>query len=393
MRLGLWLVAGWAVVAVVAVLWRELRAEAPLRRLSAPVAVPAAVYAGLVAAQYQYGFARGFTSNDPTDRALWTAQALALVVVAAGSAWERVRSARMRSELADLVVELDAAPRGRAVRDALARALGEPGLVLVYRDVSGAGWIDADGAPAERPPGATELMGVAAVGHRPGALQDARLVDEIARAALPALEHERLRAQLRAQLAELRASRARIVETGDAERRRLERDLHDGAQQRMVALALDVRLARRQLARTSPGRDDELAAAEDDLRLAVAELRKVAHGLHPHTLQESGLAAALLALGESDPRLLVEELPQERSPAAAEFAAYQVVAETLRRVPDGGVVVRGRREGGHLVVEVEADRGPATVVNLEDRIGALDGRLSVEDGTRTTLRAELPCES
>lgn len=281
-RVALWLVAGWAIAAVAFLVWRDVRASVPLRRLAAPMLAPAAVYAGLVAAANMHGIPRGFLSNDPTDRRLWAGQAIALIAVAAGAMWDRVRSARMRAELADLVVELDAVPAGRGVRDALARALGEPDLVLFYRAVSGSGWIDADGAAAELPSATTELTGVAAVAHRPGALGDAELVREISRAALPALEHERLQAQLKSQIAELRASRARIVATADAERRRLEADLHDGAQQRIVALALDVRLARRQLARVTPDFDEQLGAAEEDLRLAVAELREVAHGLHPH---------------------------------------------------------------------------------------------------------------
>jgi len=398
-RLALRLVCGWAIAAVVLIAWRIARSTTALRRRAAPVLVPAAAYLALVAYQCAHGISRGFLSNDPTDRRLWAAQGVALLGVAGGSAWERLRSARMRSELADLVVELGAMPAGRGVRDALARALGEPDLTLTYRSLSGDHWIDADGRPVEPPrAGAvTELAGddgaVAVVGHRPGVLGDRALVREIARAALPALEHERLQAELKAQLAELRASRARIVAAGDAERRRLEGDLHDGAQQRIVALALDVRLARRQLARVTPEFDDELAAAEEDVRLAVAELREVAHGLHPHTLQESGLAAGLTALAEGEPRLTLAELPAERSATAAEFAAYQVVAETLRRVPDGEIEVRSSRAGDRLVLEVEADDEPAPVISLEDRIFALDGRLTIDRrGGRTTLRAELPCE-
>jgi signal transduction histidine kinase len=396
MRLALRLTLAWAILATAVIVWREVRASVALRRLATPVLVPAAVYAGLVAAANAHGIERGFLSNDPTDRALWAGQALALVALAAGTAWDRVRSVRMRSELADLVVDLGAASAGHGVRDALARSLGEPEVTLVYRSVTGEDFIDAEGRPVPAPAteATTALGDVAVVGHRRGVLQDPRLVREIAQAALPALEHERLQAQLKAQLAELRASRARIVEAGDAERRRLERDLHDGAQQRIVALALDLRLARRQLMRVTPAFDDDLAAVEDDLRRAVAELRDVAHGLHPHTLQESGLAAALLALAEDDTRLAITALPEERADTAAEFAAYQVVAETLRRVADGEVEVRAERSDDRLVIEVQADRAPGSLVFLEDRVGALDGRLEVTpDGGRTTLRAELPCGS
>jgi signal transduction histidine kinase len=395
-RAALWLTLVWAGAAVAVLVWRDARSMLARRRPATPVLLPAAVYVGLVGAANANGIPRGYLSNDPTDRRLWAAQALALVAVSAASAWDRVRSAGMRSALADLVVDLGAGAGGGGVRTALARALGEPGLTLVYRSVTHGGWIDGQGRAVGPPQSevVTELAGVALLGHRRGALQDAGLVRDIVRAALPALEHERLQAELHAQLAELRASRGRIVEAGDAERRRLERDLHDGAQQRIVALALDLRLARRRLARIDPRFDDILATIEDDLRFAVGELREVAHALHPHTLQESGLAAALLALAEGDPRLVIEALPAERANRTAEFAAYQVVAETLRRVPDGEVGVRGRRDGDRLVVEVRAARAPASVDFLEDRIGALDGRLVVgSDGTSTTLRAEVPCAS
>ena len=395
MRAGLWLTLAWAVVAAAVLVHRAVRTSLARRRLGMPVLVPAALYVAFVGAANAHGIERGFLSNDPTDRRLWAAQAIALLAVAGASAWERVRSARMRSELADLVVDLGA-PAGRGVRDALARALGDPTLTVAYRSVTSGDWIDAEGRRVglDQAEATTALGDVACLTHRRGTLQDAELVRDIARAALPALEHERLQAELRSQLGELRESRARIAEAGDAERRRLERDLHDGAQQRMVALALDVRLARRRLSRVTPDFDADLEKVEDDLRLAVAELRDVAHGLHPHTLQESGLTAALLALAEGDTRLAIEALPEERAGSAAEFAAYQVIAETLRRVPDGDVEVRGSCDGEQLVVEVRADRAPTSVVFLEDRIGALDGHLVVEpNGTRTILRAELPCAS
>jgi len=397
-RLGLWLVLGWAIIAVALLAWRIARASEARRRLTAPVLAPAAVYLALVAGDAAHGIGRGFQSNDPTDRRLWAAQTVALVAAALGTRWDRLRSVRMRRELARLVVELGAAPPSGGVRDALARALGEPDLILVYRGGE-TDWIDGAGTPVALPQtsAVTQLTAngelLAAIGHRPGTLEDPGLVEEIARAARPALEHERLQAQVRAQLAELRASRARIVAAADAERRRLEHDLHDGAQQRIVALALDLRLARRHVTREAPALDGELATAEEDLRLAVAELREVARGIHPAMLEHSGLAAALLALAEEAPRLVVGELPQDRLAPAAESAAYHLVAEILRRAPGGRVEVRGRLRSGWLVLDVKSEGGqPDSLIDLEDRIGALDGRLTVErTGQRGTLRAELPC--
>jgi len=199
-RDALWLVGAWSVAAVAVLAWRALRTSLALRRLAAAALAPAAAYVALVGVANAHGISRGFQSNDPTDRRLWAGQALALVALAIGVSWERVRSARMRAELAELVVELDAAPAGRGVREALASALDEPGLTLAYRSLSATGWIDADGRPASLSGAVTELAGIAAVGHRPAALQDAELVRDIARAAGPALEHERLQAELKAQL-------------------------------------------------------------------------------------------------------------------------------------------------------------------------------------------------
>jgi signal transduction histidine kinase len=399
-RLGLWLVCGWALVAAALLGWRIIRVSGPRRARDAAVLAPAAVYLALVAVDAAHGIGRGYQSNDLTDRRLWAGEAAALIFVALGTGWDGLRRLRTRRELKRLVAELGADRSSRGVRDALVRALGEPNLILMYPTATG--WIASDGKPVGLLPrtfAATQLMAdgkpLGAIGHRPQALDDSELVAEIARAARPALERERLEAEIRAQLHELRASRARIVAAADAERRRLERDLHDGAQQRLVALALDLRLARRHVIREASELDRELAAAEEDLRLAVADLRTVAHGIHPAILEQSGLDAALLALAEETPRLILGELPQSRLPATVESAAYELVAETLRRAPEGTVKVRGQLTGGRLALEVASQTRPLdSVIDLEDRIGALDGQLSVQRfGNHTTLVAELPCES
>jgi signal transduction histidine kinase len=387
-RVGLVLLAGWSALVIVLLAARLVRASAAARRASWPVAVPATIYLGAVAAGAAHGVRRGFTSNDATDQALWAVQAIALIALAAGVSWERIRSAQMRAELARLVVELDTPAGG--VRDALARALGEPRITLAYRATAG-GWLSADGRELALPPTAALLgpnaTAVAAAIEPPGAFADRELAAEIARAARPALEQERLQAEMRAQLAELRSSRARIVEAADGERRRLERDLHDGAQQRIVALALDLRLARRQLARERPDLDAELGEAEDELRRAVSELRDVARGIHPPMLEDFGLAAALEALAEETPRLALGDLPSDRFPAPVESAAYHLVAETLRCAPERQVTVSARHAGTTLTLDVCPPDGP--LIDAEDRIGALGGRLVRED--RATLRAELPC--
>jgi signal transduction histidine kinase len=216
-------------------------------------------------------------------------------------------------------------------------------------------------------------------------------VSEIAAAARLAIDHERLGALRRSHLERLRASRARIVATADAERRRLERDLHDGAQQHLVTLGLSLRLARNRIASDDPSLDAELAEAEGDVRSAVVELRELAHGLFPMVLAEEGLAAALDVLSEQHPRLLLgSKIAVERLPAPIESAAYFVVAESLRQT-GGDVVVEARRQNGRLCLDIDSDTPfTGTSTEVEDRVGALGGTLAAD---RQTLRAELPCAS
>jgi PAS domain S-box-containing protein len=206
---------------------------------------------------------------------------------------------------------------------------------------------------------------------------------------------------------DLRASRARIVTAADAARRRLERDLHDGAQQHLVGLALTLRLARRKV-----GSDDELAAelldeAIEDLTAATGELRELARGLHPAVLTEGGLQPALTSLAKrSKLSVRIEQTPEGRLPAPVEITAYFVVAEALTNVSRyaeaGRVTVSACHANGTLVVEVRDDgRGGADASRgsglrgLDDRVTALGGRLTVDspEGQGTMLRAELPCAS
>jgi len=399
-RAGLYVAAAWSATFAALALVRLTTATPARRRVDLPVLVPAAAAVALFGARALHGGERGFLSNDPTDRALWAAQLAALALVAAGVAWERLRARRMRDQLAELVVELGRSSPTGGLRDQLARTFGDPSLeVLHARDDDDAGWVDGDGRPARLPhdvhrevtrvlAGGRELS---AVVHRPGLLEDPAVAAELADAARLALEHERLGAIRRAQLESLRASRGRIVATADAERRSLERDLHDGAQQRLATLAVAIRLARRQLASEDPQLDGELAAAEQGLRDALAQLRELAHGLIPAVLAHEGLKPAVEALADRSPRLVVGDLPPERFAAAVESAAYFFVAESLRRCGDGDVAVSVRREDGRLLVRLEAAAGIAgSTIDLEDRVGAVGGTLTA---TAHGVRAELPCES
>ena len=261
--------------------------------------------------------------------------------------------------------------------------------------------MDASGRPVAEPvagPGraVTTLVRdgrqIAVVSHT-AALPD--LEPELGAAVRLALENERLQAEALAQLDQLRASRVRIVETGDSERRRLERDLHDGAQQRLLALSYDLRLARAQAQADGDSHTGSLLTqATDQAQAALGELRELAHGIYPAILTEAGLAAALATLADAAPLPVeIRDAAQGRYPAAVETAAYLLVAEALDDAAGRGAshaTVSAVQDGGRLVVTVEDDGTDRTsaMVQLADRVGALDGQLAVEP---TRLQAELPC--
>jgi signal transduction histidine kinase len=213
--------------------------------------------------------------------------------------------------------------------------------------------------------------------------------------------------ELTARVDDLRSSQARIIEAADEARRRIERDLHDGAQQRLVALSLKLGMARKRLADGGEGADVLVAEAHDESKLALGELRDLARGIHPAILTERGLGPAIeeLAARATVP-VEVEQLPDERLPAAAEAAAYFVVAECLANVAKyaeaQAATVRAGREVGRVVVEVSDDgvggADPAAgsgLRGLADRVAALDGALTVRSlrGHGTTVRAEIPLGS
>jgi signal transduction histidine kinase len=236
---------------------------------------------------------------------------------------------------------------------------------------------------------------VALVAHAADLLEGTALQQEIGSAARLAVDNERLQAEVLAQLADLRASRARIVEKADAERRRLERNLHDGAQQRLLALSYDLRLAR--AGAQADGAADlaaAIAAASDEAQTALLELRDRAHGIYPAVLAEGGLEAALATIADTS-SLAVElgEVTTDRLPVPVETTAYVTVLETIADAEARGatfVGVDARRHDEQLVVTLDDDGAPRNrrPVHVADRVGALGGR--VELGP-SSLQAELPC--
>ena len=396
-RAGLALTATWTAAFAMLATLRLARSSPARRRVAGPVLLPAVAAVALFGVGAVHGLDRGFLSNDETDRALRLAEAVALALVAAGVAFARLRTRRSRAALARLVLDIGAAPAPGELRERLADSLGDPSLDLLHR-LEGAEWIDHQGHEAALPAAggreATRVRAggeeVLAVVHRPGLLDDPALVAELATTASLALEHERLHAARRARLEELRASRARIVAAADAERRALERDLHDGAQQRLVAVALAIRLARRRIAVDDPVLDAALAAAEARVRGAVVELRDVAHGLFPTVLTDEGLRAALDELSEHAPRLVPRTVPGGRFPSEVESAAYFAAVEALR-LAEHEVTVDAVAENGSLRLVIGA-RTPldAAILQIRDRVGAVGGTVAARSGE---LRLEMPCAS
>jgi signal transduction histidine kinase len=303
---------------------------------------------------------------------------------------------------------------GGDLRDALATALGDQSVELAYWLPESRRYVDRDGRHVDLPEGnrrrsVTEIehdgRRVAAIVHDAALDEERGLVHAAGAAAALALENERLDAELRARVAELEESRARIVEVGLEERRRLERDLHDGAQQRLVALRLQLRLARDQAGKSPEAAQELLDVAMEELDSALSELRELARGIHPAVLADRGLEPALSALAGRAPLPVdVTGAPTERLPARVEAAAYFVVAEALTNVARYAHATRAsvavERRNGHAVVEVRDDgvggadpsRGSG-LTGLSDRLAALDGRLEVEspEGGGTIVRADIPC--
>ena len=316
---------------------------------------------------------------------------------------------RHRGPVGDLVIELRAT-RPDEIEPALARAIGDPTLKLALWLPHERRFVDRNGATVlveqDMPGRAVTLVGseeepVAAIVHDASLVEQRALLEAAGSAASLAFQNAQLQAKLRAQLAELRASRARIVAAGDAERKRLERDLHDGAQQRLLAAGLALQLV------ADDGRNGRLLGeAQAELQAALRELRELARGLHPAILAAQGLPAAVGSLADRAPVPVTVDVADARYPDSVESAAYFVISEALANVAKHAharsASVSAQRINGRLVVQVHDDgRGGANdrsgtgLQGLADRVGALNGCLTVTSspGAGTTIRAEIPCVS
>jgi len=317
-----------------------------------------------------------------------------------------------RSAVGDLVLELRADPAPADLRDALARALCDPSLTLAYWLPDFRSYGDLDGRAVEVPDRngrATTLIDrdgahIAALLHDPALDDERKLLDAATAAAGIALENARLHAELKARLEELRGSRARVLAAGQKERQRLERNLHDGAQQRLIALSLELSLLEQRLS-GDPEACARLDQARGEIARSLEELRDVARGIHPAVLSGHGLEVALESMVARAPlpvRLRVDLAGRLRE--SHEVAAYYVVSESLANIGKhahaSSATIEVAQRHGQVVVEVVdngiggADtEGGTGLRGLADRVEALGGRLRVWTpvGGGTRVRAEIPC--
>jgi signal transduction histidine kinase len=393
------IVIAWIVVLTV----RRRRAASPVvRRAGAPV-----LWTGLTCLSL-ISLSLAVASSGVSDVAHGVCSSLAMLAFLALPFAYLAGLVRSRYTRAGTVGDVLAALSSRAaLRDTLAAALGDPSLRLVYWTGR---WVDREGRPVELPShGVTEVARdgerIGAIVHDPALDDEPELVDAVAAAAALAMENERLEAELRARVVELQESRAKLIEVTMAERRRLERDLHDGAQQRLVALSVQVGMAKRKLHDDPAAAEELLSRAGDELSLALEELRELARGIHPAILTDRGLEPALQALIDRAPvDVELADAPADRLPPPVEVAAYFVVAESLTNIAKYAgahhASVSVQRHNGHAVIEVRddgvggADPGAGTGLRgLAERLTIVDGRLEVVSppGQGTLVRAQIPC--
>ncbi len=390
---------------VLGLVLRRLRGVRGLaRRSQGPLLAAAAVstLVGLVWLGWVIATDGSATSIETIARA--TAVSIPAGVLA-GITWSRLR----RPQASELVVELRTQTPA-TMGERLARALGDPTLEVAYRIESG--YVDASGRPVELPEGSDRAVTavtvdgetVAVLIHDPALLDDPALVESVRATAALVLENERLAAEVRSQLVEVRASRGRIVAAADAERLRIERNLHDGAQQRLVTLLLALGL---EANRVDPDVAEVLLRARDEVEEAIAELRELARGIHPTLLRDEGLQAGVEALARRAPLpVSVSGAVRDRLPDPIELAAYFVVSEAVTNIvkhtsATHASILLDQRPGRLSVTVSDDGSGSARIVpgsglaGLRDRLEALDATLTVDSrpGHGTTVRAEFPCES
>ena len=401
---GLILTVGWGIGVAARAGWRGLRAPRIVQMVNAALILGGAGVSLLAAVAAVHMLRQATPEIDATVRALWLAQCGLVGLMAAGVAASGLRARRLARQVTRAV--LAAVPDAAALTTVLASCIGDPQLALVFPREGGA--VDADGRPTT-PAGPSAAVvrvtrsdgPVAEVRYSATLTGAAYQVAAAVRAAGLVIEHVAAQARLLAELAELAASRQRIVEAGDAERQRLERDLHDGAQQRLIALQVTLQLAGQTAQAAQTGR---YLTARQEVGVALKELRGIAHGIHPAALTDGGLRVGLGTLAETSPvPLAVDGHDVRRYPAAVETAAYRLIADAVTTAgqPAGHASVTAvLNESGdtlRVLLKIEGlDPAAATriVDRARDRIIALHGSVTLAPGCgEITIEATIPCAS
>jgi signal transduction histidine kinase len=399
------LVVALTAVGLLAGRWH--RASRPQRRAVMPVAVAGTIAIAAIAAAYVASVLRA-PGASVLGLVAWFAAAAIPVAVLVVFIQRRLA----RGAVAGLMVELGARSTAVDLRGALSRALGDPSLMLAYWYPGESRYVDADGRPVDLPEAdagrrytVIERDGqpVAALIHDRALQYTPRLVESACAAAGLSLDNGRLAAELRARLVDLQASRVRLVTAADEARRRIERDLHDGAQQQLVALKISLGMARRLVAGL-PEAADLLAQTERQAADALEQLRELARGIYPPLLADLGLRAALEAQARKAAVLVTVEAPGiSRYPQEVEAAVYFCVLEALQNVAKyaqaSAARVTLRPDGEYLVFSVDDDGqgfDPATtpkgtgLQGITDRLAALGGSIDIAStpghGTQITGR-------
>jgi hypothetical protein len=329
---------------------------------------------------------------------LWAYQAV-LVLVAVGLFADLLWGRWTQAAITGLMVDLGEPGQARTLQAKLARAVGDPSLVVAYRLPDG--YVDEAGRPVALPAaGANRTVTylhqggqqVGALVHDAAVLDDPELVSAVAAAAGVAVANARLQAEVRARVSEVDASRRRIMEAGDAERRRLEGELREGAERRLAHVT-----------KLLAGRGVAAADLQREVWAARAALTEFARGVHPRTLTEAGLPAALAELSARCPVPVQVTVPEQRLAPAVEVAVYYLCAEALTNVAKyaraSQATVKVKRQGDTVIVEVWDDgiggadpAGGSGLRGLADRVETLRGWLRIESppGEGTRLLAEVP---
>jgi signal transduction histidine kinase len=384
LALGLWIALGIAVTLIA--LGVGAWSGAVIRRganfaLFAAAAVGAAIAASGVGLLLEPAESPGSAFH----RALFTVRALTLVALALGLGWLWLQPRVVRAKLAGLAMDVERTAQRGGLRKALADALDEPGLRIAYPVGGDTDLVDAEGLavtawPIESVPVVADGQTIAKIAGFQAVVDPAVVEQAIGPAAQLALGNERLRAESLARLTEVSASRRRVVEAGDASRRKLERDLHDGAQQQLLALTFDLYAAAKQA--EAAGRAATAAllrVALDQSARATEEVRDLANGIFPAALAASGLESAVENLADTRPlHLSVELEPGRRYPAAIEAAAYAVVSEGVAAADELARISVAERDGS-LAVSVEGAVWGPRLAAVEDRVGAVGGSVTFVD--------------